>query len=74
LSKLEAGDKVEEDRLFSTCKTRGFFYLDFTGTHAASLVQDSEKIAHLAEEVFKLTLDEKEKYVPSETIFGFEVL
>jgi len=73
LSELESGEQAEEDRLFLTCKTQGFFYLDLTGSHGASLIGDTEKLARLAEEVFKLPLDEKEKYLPGKTIFGFAV-
>jgi len=71
LAQLEKGDEELEGRLFETCKTRGFFYLDLESSTASSLPKDSEAIARLAEQVFKLPLEEKEKYPMKDSIFGY---
>lgn len=70
LGKLEKGNKDLEDRLFETCKTRGFFYLDLNGSSAGSMQHDCDDIARLAERVFKLPQQEKEKYPMKDSIFG----
>jgi len=70
LVQLENGDDELEARLFETCKTRGFFYLDLDGSTASSMQRDSEAICRLAETVFKLPLEEKEKYPMKNSIFG----
>lgn len=64
LAKLERGDQDEQDHLFDICKDRGFFYLDFTDSSAASLPSDGEEIVRVAEEIFKLPLEEKKQYLP----------
>lgn len=70
LAQLENGDEELEDRLFQTCKERGFFYLDLTSSTASSMQQDADDIARLAEQVFKLPEEEKEKYPMKDSIFG----
>lgn len=70
LAQLEAGDKGLEDGLFQTCKERGFFYLDLNGSTASSMQRDADGIARLAEQVFKLPEEEKEKYPMKDSIFG----
>lgn len=62
LARLQSGDSNEQARLFETCKTRGFFYLDFTDTSVQSLPADAEVICRLSEEVFHLPMEEKVKY------------
>ena len=62
LARLQAGDSAERARLFETCKTRGFFYLDLTSTPVASLPEDAEAIGQLSEQVFRLSMEEKMKY------------
>ena len=62
LAKLQSDDPAEQARLLKTCETRGFFYLDFTGTSIETLPQDASAIGQLSEEVFKLPMEEKMKY------------
>jgi len=62
LTKLLAGELAEQARLFETCKTRGFFYLDFTTTSVEMLPEDAEAIGQLSERVFRLPMDEKLRY------------
>lgn len=71
LAELEEGDEKLGDRLFETCKTRGFFYLDLNGSRASSMQQDCDDIARLAETVFQLPQEEKEKYPMKDSIFGY---
>lgn len=70
LARLEEGDQALEDRLFETCKKRGFFYLDLNGSSASSMQKDCDDIARLAERVFKLPQEEKERYPMKDSIFG----
>lgn len=71
LAELEKGDSALEDKLFETCKARGFFYLDLDGSKASSMQTDCDDIARLAERVFKLPEEEKEKYPMTDSIFGY---
>lgn len=71
LAALQKGDRELEDRLFETCKTRGFFYLDLNGSQASSMQQDCDDIARLAEKVFQLPQEEKDKYPMKDSIFGY---
>lgn len=70
LAQLENRDEEQEDKLFQTCKERGFFYLDLNGSTASSMQRDADDIARLAEQVFKLPEEEKEKYPMKDSIFG----
>lgn len=67
---LEKGDQAMEDRLFQTCKDRGFFYLDLGGSRIDSMQQDCDDIARLAEKVFELPQEEKERYPLKDSLFG----
>lgn len=62
LARLENGDEALEEKLFETCKTRGFFYLDMRDSQHSSLVEIGEAVVRIGEEVFKLPLEEKQKY------------
>lgn len=62
LAKLQSNDSAEHARLFKTCQTQGFFYLDFIDTPMETLPQDAEVIRRLSEEVFKLPISEKMRY------------
>jgi isopenicillin N synthase-like dioxygenase len=56
-------DEGERDRVFSICKGRGFFYLDLAGHPEGDVIAASaDKIGAIAEDVFKLPLEEKMKY------------
>ncbi|KAF3763975.1 Clavaminate synthase-like protein [Cryphonectria parasitica EP155] len=72
LARLEAGDKALEDRLFQTCRERGFFYLDLSGSSVSSMQQDADDLVKLAEKVHRLPQEEKEKYPMRDSIFGFK--
>lgn len=69
-AQLEKGDEELEAKLFQTCKDRGFFYLDLSGSTANSMQGDADDIARLAEQVFKLPEEVKEKYPMKRSIFG----
>lgn len=70
LAELEKGDRALEDKLFETCKERGFFYLDLNGSSRDSMGHDCDDIARLAEKVFKLPAEVKEQYGVTDNIFG----
>lgn len=70
LADLENGDQVLHGKLFETCKTRGFFYLDLNGSRVSSMQQDCDDIARLAEKVFQLPQEEQDKYPMKDSIFG----
>lgn len=70
LAELEKGDQSLEDRLFQTCKERGFFYLDLRGSQASSMQQDCDDIARLAEKVFEMPQEEKDRYPMKDSLFG----
>lgn len=59
LIKLINGDEKERARVFDICRTKGFFFLDFSNSHAASLPEDAEDIARMSEPLFALSQDEK---------------
>jgi hypothetical protein len=71
LADIEKGNQDVQNRLCKTCKSRGFFYLDLNGSEASSMRQDSEDLARLAEEIFRLPLKEKENYPMKNSIFGY---
>ncbi|KAI0399347.1 hypothetical protein F4802DRAFT_50492 [Xylaria palmicola] len=54
---------AEQARVFEVCKGRGFFYLDLAGCEAGETVaRGADRIAAVAEAVFKLPLEEKLNY------------
>ncbi|KAI1187550.1 Clavaminate synthase-like protein [Nemania serpens] len=70
-NKNESGDggeaererERERDRVFEACKGRGFFYLDLTGCAAGETIsRGADRAAAVAEDVFRLTLEEKMVY------------
>ncbi|KAK3081757.1 hypothetical protein LTS18_003023 [Coniosporium uncinatum] len=75
LAKLLSKDTAEIDALFEACKTYGFFYLS-TRDHpqGEALEQGSLNMARIAEETFKLPLEEKKKCSMQNTgtIFGYK--
>lgn len=71
LTELEKGDESLENRLFETCKQRGFFYLDLNGSSVSNMQKDCDDIARLAEKVFQLPQEEKENYPMRDSIFGY---
>lgn len=70
-AKLEQGDEKLQERLFLACKERGFFYLDLNGSDMSSMQRDCDDIVRLAEEVFQLPEEEKEKFpMKKKSLFG----
>lgn len=59
---LLAGQADAVDDLVSSCKTNGFFYLDFRHPSTCDILELVEKLAVIGKSVFKLSLDEKEEY------------
>ncbi|KAI3330333.1 hypothetical protein F4824DRAFT_342572 [Ustulina deusta] len=56
-------DAVEENRVIEICKGRGFFYLELAGCEAGdTIAKKAGQVAAAAEDVFKLSLDEKLTY------------
>ncbi|KAI1824055.1 hypothetical protein F4861DRAFT_548980 [Xylaria intraflava] len=56
-------DAAEQDRVFEACKGRGFFYLDLAGSEPGdTIVKGANRIAAVADDVFKLPLEEKLQY------------
>ncbi|KAI0378873.1 putative oxidoreductase [Hypomontagnella monticulosa] len=74
LTKLLAGDAVEQNRVFSACVGRGFFYLDLGGCQVGETIRNgAEQIALVGERVFQLPLDEKLKYrMGGKVLFGYK--
>ncbi|KAJ2980512.1 hypothetical protein NUW58_g6927 [Xylaria curta] len=53
-------DAAEQERVFEICKGRGFFYLDLIGCEAGdTIVKGADQLAAVAEDIFKLPLEEK---------------
>lgn len=53
----------EENRVFEACKGRGFFYLDLAGcAPGETIARGADQVAAVAEDVFKLPLEEKLSY------------
>lgn len=62
---LDPADAAEEEenRVFEACKGRGFFYLDLAGCAPGErIARGADKVAAVAEDVFKLPMDEKLSY------------
>jgi isopenicillin N synthase-like dioxygenase len=56
-------DPQESNRLFSSCKDLGFFYLDLRqDKEGESLLKDSDHLFNLAPKLFDLGRDELQKY------------
>ncbi|TGJ81394.1 hypothetical protein E0Z10_g7371 [Xylaria hypoxylon] len=76
LAKLLIGnDAAEQDRVFEVCKGRGFFYLDLAGCEAgATIIKGADQAAAAAEDVFKLSFDEKMTYrIHGTSLDGYKV-
>lgn len=74
LSKLLEDDAAEQDRVFSACVGRGFFYLELGGCEAGStILSGAEQIARLGSRVFQLPLAEKMRYKQAhKQLFGYK--
>ncbi|KAI1419414.1 hypothetical protein F5Y12DRAFT_249530 [Xylaria sp. FL1777] len=68
-------DAAESDRVLEVCKGRGFFYLELAGCEAGNTIAaKAGQVAAAAEEVFKLSLDEKMTYrIQGESLDGYKV-
>lgn len=75
LAELLADNQTERKRLLETCKSRGFFYLNFTGSGVADLPNRAAQIVtEVGEKFFSLPREEKSKYsysLAKGTIFGY---
>ncbi|CAF3640380.1 unnamed protein product [Fusarium graminearum] len=77
LAGLLAGQADAIDDLVSSCKTYGFFYLDFQDPSTSGILKLVEQLSVIGKTVFKLPLEEKEeysteKYLPSR-LLGYDV-
>lgn len=71
LAKILKDDGTEKARMLDICKSNGFFYIDFSNTPAAAMVDQAERIGKLAQETFALPVEEKSKFpFQPGTIFG----
>lgn len=62
-AKLLGGDQSESERLFSACKSLGFFMLDFQDTsQGRAILEEVETLMKVGAEVFDLDLEEKQRY------------
>lgn len=61
LSKLQAHDPDEIARLTQACEDLGFFYLDLRGP-GDDVLEEARKLFDLAEDLYELPLEEKNKY------------
>ncbi|KAF2716678.1 Clavaminate synthase-like protein [Polychaeton citri CBS 116435] len=75
LLKLLANDPAETVRVFEICKGRGFFYLSLEGTPSGqTILENSQKIAHIGSRTFDLPMSEKLNYTPKgQSLFGYKV-
>jgi isopenicillin N synthase-like dioxygenase len=77
LAGLLAGQADSINDLVISCKTNGFFYLDFRDPSTSHILKLVEELAVIGKSVFKLPLEEKEeysteKYLPSRLLgYGF---
>lgn len=63
LAKLKAGDHTESTKLFDASKTDGFFLLDLQNVpEGEALLDDTDKLLAMSEEIFALEFSEKGKY------------
>lgn len=62
-AKLLGGNQSESERLFSACKSLGFFLLDFQDTpQGRAILEEVETLMKVGAEVFDLDLEEKQHY------------
>jgi isopenicillin N synthase-like dioxygenase len=62
LAGLLEGDVDAVKELVSACKINGFFYLDFRGVATSETLKQVDELIDVGNSVFKLPLEEKEKY------------
>lgn len=62
LNKLLSQDPTEQNRVFEACKSRGFFYLELGGCESGEIILNgADDICRMAEEFFKLPMEQKEE-------------
>lgn len=62
LPKLLSQDTSEQDRVFTACTSRGFFYLELGGCESGeTILNGADDICRMAEDFFKLSMAEKEE-------------
>lgn len=71
-AKLLAGDQSESDRLFSACRSLGFFMLDFQDTsQGRAILEEVETLSEVGADAFDLDLEEKQRYkMKGDRMFG----
>ncbi|KAM0345632.1 hypothetical protein ACHAPU_006286 [Fusarium lateritium] len=62
LAGILAGQPDSINDLVTSCKTNGFFYLDFRHPSTCDILKLVEQLAVIGKSVFKLSLEEKEEY------------
>jgi isopenicillin N synthase-like dioxygenase len=75
LEKLLAHNDTEFRRFCDACEDIGFFYLDLRGTQVGnSILGDADTLFHIGEDLFHLSLEEKQKYDFSKknSYFGYK--
>ncbi|KAK4934252.1 hypothetical protein LTR66_015657 [Elasticomyces elasticus] len=75
LSKLQANDTEEVERFCHACEDLGFFYLDLRGP-GDEILDDANKLFDVAEQLYDLPLEEKQKYdfMSKKSYFGYKGL
>lgn len=73
LSKLQQHDPEEIARLTRACEDLGFFYLDLRGT-GDDVLEEASKLFDIAEDLYDLSLEEKQKYdfMSKGSYFGYK--
>lgn len=75
LEKLLCHDEAELKRLCNACEEIGFFYLDLRGSHNGNnILEDADRLFAIEQELFDLSLEEKQKYDFSKegSYFGYK--
>lgn len=75
LEKLLSNDKDELNRLCNACEEIGFFYMDLRGTHNGNnILGSADRLFAIEQELFDLSLEEKQKYDFSKegSYFGYK--
>lgn len=74
LARLEASDAVECQKVLDACCSYGFFYLQLDNETGKALLEESEQLLILSNEVFSFPLEEKMKYaaVHSKSQMGYK--
>ena len=67
------GDATEQERVYESCKSRGFFYLELAGCqYGDTILRGADGIARLGKRIGQLSMDEKMKYQQCGTLFGYK--